>query len=150
MTIQNIQAGNSQNTELYKIRKQSETQESQQTEQALHEVQQADEYDKANPVGEEAEGIYRVSHDDEGNLKVDYKQPAPKSEAQPEGTGNASAGEVTSSTDELEEEIERLKKQRNELQAQLNRDTDEEAKKTLRLQIQNIETQIAQKTSELK
>ena len=74
MSVQNIQS-NIQTSEQYRIRKQTE--QVQQPEQS-QDVQQLDEYDKANPVGEEVEGIYSVSHDDEGNLKVDYRQPTSK------------------------------------------------------------------------
>ena len=83
MSIQNISSA-AQNTELYKIRKQTEETKAENIQQVSvsSEQVQTDEYDKANPVGEEVEGIYSVSHDQEGNLKVDYKQPVSKSEAQ--------------------------------------------------------------------
>ena len=74
MSVQNIQS-NIQTSEQYRIRKQTE--QVQQPEQS-QDVQQLDEYDKTNPVGEEVEGIYSVSHDDEGNLKIDYRQPTSK------------------------------------------------------------------------
>ena len=76
MSVSNIQA-NVQSTEQYKIRKQTEAtkqaeelQQLQQAQQAATEIQQVDEYDKENPVGEEIEGIYSVSNDETGNLKI--------------------------------------------------------------------------------
>ncbi|MBR1419072.1 MAG: hypothetical protein IJ576_08925, partial [Synergistaceae bacterium] len=42
--------------------------------QTVH-VQKTDEYDKDNPVGEKAEGIYSLEHDENGNLKIAYTQP---------------------------------------------------------------------------
>ena len=141
------------NAEQYVIRSAKREQTSQ-PEQQVQQVQQVqtDEYDKGNPVGERAEGIYSVSHDDEGRLKVNYTQPSEKttkaeakSEAGNAGNGK-SAGSAESSEDD-EEEIERLKKQRDALKAQLNRETDEEVKRTLRLQLQSIEVQIAMKNS---
>ena len=103
---------------------------------------QTDEYDSANPVGESAEGIYSVSKDDEGRLKVNYTQPSGNA-------GNAkSAGSAESAeSEDDEEEIERLKKQRDALKAQLNRETDEEVKRVLRVQLQNLESQIAMKST---
>ncbi len=148
MSIQSIQS-QAQNAELYQIHKKTEAQNTEQvqSEQAAQEVPQTDEYDKANPVGEEAEGIYSVSYDDDGTLKVDYKQPAAKSE----GAGQAAGGtQSAESTDDTEEEIEQLKRQRDQLKQQLNKEKDEEARKVLRTQLQAIEAQIAQKTAELK
>lgn len=147
MSIQSIQS-QAQNTELYQIHKKTEAQttEQVQSEQIVQEVPQTDEYDKANPVGEEAEGIYSVSYDEDGSLKVDYKQPAAKSE----GAGQAAGGtQSAESTDDTEEEIEQLKRQRDQIKQQLNKEKDEEARKVLRTQLQAIEAQIAQKTAEL-
>ena len=151
MSIQSIQ-NQAQNTELYQIHKKTEAQttEQVQSEQAAQEVPQTDEYDKANPVGEEAEGIYSVSYDDDGSLKVDYKQPAAKSEGAGQAAGGTQAAETTDSDDDTEEEIEQLKQQRDQIKQQLNKEKDEETRKVLRTQLQAIEAQIAQKTAELK
>ena len=152
MSIQSVQ-NQAQNTELYQIHKKTEAQNTEQvqSEQVVQEVPQTDEYDKANPVGEEAEGIYSVSYDEDGSLKVNYKQPASKTEeaSQAEG-GQAGGGQAVSSTDSTEEEIEELKQQRDQIKQQLNKEKDEEARKVLRTQLQAIEAQIAQKTAELK
>ena len=146
-TIQN----SIQSSEQYKIRKQTEAQQAEQVSQAQAEQQAAqvpevDEYDKANPVGEEVEGIYSVSHDEEGNLKVDYKQPEAKAEnSQP--AQSASAPVTTSSDDD--DELEELEQQRDALKQQLNHETDEATKAQLRTQLQSIETQIALKSANL-
>lgn len=161
MSIQNISSG-VQNSELYKIRRQTEEQKAEQAQQAALSTEQvqADEYDKANPIGEEVEGIYSVSHDEDGNLKVDYKQPASKSDdtansqgsgAKSQGAGQAGGTQATSSTeneDDDDEELEKLKKQRDQIKQQLNRETDEKVKAQLRAQLQNIEMQIALKSSQ--
>lgn len=130
MNIQSVQSA-----EIYKIRKQSQEQKAEQlsTEQEQTKV---DEYDKANPAGEEVEGIYNVSHDDEGNLKVDYKQPETKA--------TQAATSIDASEDD---ELEELKEQRNVIRQQLNRETDEAVKSQLRVQLQSIEAQIALKSS---
>ena len=142
------------NAEQYVIRSaESEKAQSELQVQPVEPVQ-TDEYDKANPVGESVEGIYSVSQDDEGNVKVNYTQPSEKTtktEAKSEAgnAGNAkSAGSAESAeSEDDEEEIERLKKQRDALKAQLNRETDEEVKRVLRVQLQNLESQIAMKST---
>ena len=162
MSIQNI-SSEVQNSELYVIRKRTEEQKVEQAQQVSVSTEQvqADEYDKANPVGEEVEGIYSVSHDEEGNLKVDYKQPASKSDdtgnsqgsgSKSQGAGQAGGAPSATSTEESDddddEELEKLKKQRDQIKQQLNREQDEEVKAQLRVQLQNIEVQIALKSSQ--
>ena len=158
MSIQNIQS-TTQNSELYQIHKKTEAQNAEQLQaeqQAVQEIQQSDEYDTANPAGEEPEGIYSVSYDDEGNLQVKYTQPNGKTEAKSEGVSSGGAGQASAaeeseeSDDDTEEEIEKLKKQRDQIRQQLNKEKDEDVKKSLRTQLQMIEAQIAQLTSQKK
>ena len=154
MSIQALQ-GQAQSVGQYQIRKQTEEQKAEQVQaqQAVQEAVQVDEYDAANPVGEEAEGIYSVSYDEDGSLKVSYTQPAAKGEAGGAQAGGASQSaestETDDDTDTIEEEIEKLKKQRDEIKQQLNKEQDEDVKKALRAQLQLIEAQIAQKTAQL-
>ncbi len=157
MSIQTIQ-GSTQNTELYQIHKKAEPQNTEQiqNQQLLQEIPQADEYDTAHPVGEEPEGIYSVSYDDEGNLQVNYTQPAGKAAAKSEGLSSAGGAAPVSGTEDsdessdVEEEIEKLKKQRDQIKQQLNKEKDEDVKKSLRAQLQAIEAQIAMLSSQLK
>ncbi len=124
-------------------------------EQQAQQVQQVDEYDKANPVGEEVEGIYSVSHDENGNLKVDYKQPAEKSDdkkdakstEQPQKAQGTTTTSTDSTEDDEDDELEKLKEQRDTLKAQLNREADEGTKAQLRAQLQAVEAQIAMKSA---
>ena len=177
MSVNNIQA-NVQNTEQYKIRKQTETKQAEElqsqiqlAEQAAQEIRQLDEYDKAHPVGEEVEGIYSVSHDESGNLKIDYKQPTSKTEDSQEKqdkketmavkanekSGEAKGGAApaaktdesseSDSSDDDDDELEKLKQQRDAIKQQLNRASDEETKAALRAQLQSIEMQIALKSA---
>ena len=158
MSVQNIQS-TAQNSELYQIHKKTEAQspEQLQEQQALQEIQQSDEYDTANPVGEEPEGIYSVSYDDEGTLPVNYTQPGGKSAAKSDGASSEGGTPQVSGTedseessDDVEEEIEKLKKQRDQIKQQLNKEKDEDVKKSLRAQLQMIEAQIAQLSSQQK
>lgn len=152
MSVSNIQS-NVQSAEQYRIRKQTEAEKLNdglqgQVQQTAQEVPQVDEYDKANPVGEEAEGIYSVSHDEEGNLKVNYVQPGAKSETSKGGAATAATSKTDGNSDsEDDEELEQLKRQRDSIKKQLNSETDEEAKKALRVRLQAIEMQIAMKSS---
>lgn len=160
MSVDSIQ-GNIQQSEQYVIRAKREAQsatqiqESQKAEQTAAEV---DTYDKDNPAGVQAEGVYSVSHDESGNLKVDYIQPAGKSDSteqtqsaetsraagksQPVSAGAGASATSSTSTDD--DELEELQRQKNEIQQQLNRESDENVKAQLRLQLQNIEAQIIQ------
>ncbi|MBR0203152.1 MAG: hypothetical protein IJQ56_02175 [Synergistaceae bacterium] len=169
MSIQNIQ--NTQlNSELYQIHKKTESHNTEQVQaqQTVQDFPQSDEYDTANPVGEEVKGIYSVSRDEEGNLKVNYTQPAEsesKSESKSknekdsekvQASGNsgksqgASGVQQTSETeDSNEEEVEKLKKQRDAVKAQLRSEQDEAVKSQLRTQLQNIEAQIALKSASI-
>lgn len=161
MSIQSI-TQQVQDNEQYKIRKQT-AERSEQTQQAQAQVQtetsspKTDTYDKANPVGESVEGIYSVSHDDEGNMKVNYTQP--KASGNSSGakasseSGSASGAKASSGTSQVstssddDDELEDLKKQEEQLKAQLNRETDEGARQALRTQLQSIEMQIAMKSA---
>lgn len=158
MSIQNIQS-TAHNSELYQIHKKTEAQNAEQLQeqQAVQEIQQSDEYDTANPIGEDPEGIYSVSYDDEGNLQVKYTQPGGKTDSKAEGASSAGGAapvsgteESEESSDDAEEEIEKLKKQRDQIKQQLNKEKDEDVKKALRAQLQMIEAQIAQLTSQQK
>ncbi|MBQ3646448.1 MAG: hypothetical protein IJM82_00855 [Synergistaceae bacterium] len=144
MSIQNINSSIQNNSEQYQIRKQTETQKVDEIQQPQPsqevQTQNIDEYDKSNPVGEEVEGIYSVSSDDEGNLKVNYKQPEAKT-SQPVNV------QQNSSSDDSDDEIEKLKEQRDSIRQQLNRETDETVKSQLRAEIQSLEVQIALKSA---
>ena len=174
MSVDSIESSiQSTATEQYRIRakRQEQTtqqiQEIQRSEQVQQEqrvqaqrAEEVDVYDKANPVGTQAEGVYSVSHDESGNLKVNYTQPASKSDSEEEalssapkaeaskpagGTGGASSVSSTSSDDD--DELEELKKQRDAIRQQLNREANEDVKAQLRTQLQSIEMQIALKST---
>ena len=145
---------------------QAQVQQSQQ-EQYTQQVQESqrietDTYDKENPVGVQAEGVYSVSHDESGNLKVSYTQPASKSDSteesessqpvkaaqsQPAGSAGASQSSASTSTSSDDDELEDLQQQRDAIRQQLNRESDENVKAQLRVQLQSIEMQIAMKSA---
>ena len=152
MSIQSIQ-NSTQNSELYQIHKKTEQQNIEQVQAAqVQAIPQSDEYDTANPVGEEAEGIYSISYDDEGNLQVNYTPPAGKAEGASSAgsTPKVSGTEESEESSDVEKEIEKLKKQRDQIKQQLNKEKDEDVKKALRTQLQMIESQIAQLSSQQK
>lgn len=166
MSAESIQ-GNIQTSGQYGIRAKreaqtlSQAQESQKATQIQTEQKAAetDTYDKDNPAGIQAEGVYSVSHDESGNLKVDYVQPAGKSDStnasqsaenaqaapksQPASAVGVSSAQSSSSSSD-DDELETLQRQKNEIQQKLNREQDENVKAQLRLQLQNIEAQIIQ------
>ena len=145
-----------------------QVQETRQAEQAQQVQQsqetqsrQVDTYDKENPVGVQAEGIYSLAHDEEGNLTVNYVKPSAKSE-DTEETGQASqangsqkseasqgaqmAGgtQSSSSSSSDDDELEELQQQRDAIRQQLNREQDENVKAQLRTQLQSVEAEIIQ------
>ena len=138
----------------------SESQQAVQNQNVQNESRAAeiDTYDKDNPAGVKAEGIYSVSHDDSGNLRVDYtpkSEESEKSQAEsesksPESNGGLkteqpkSSGASQVSSSDNDDELEELQRQKNEIQQQLNREQDENVKAQLRNQLQNIEAQIIQ------
>ena len=151
MSVSNIQA-DAQSLEQYKIRKQNETKQAEelqsQAQQPVQEIPKVDEYDKANPVGEEAEGIYSVSHDESGNLKINYVQPGSKSEASENRSAPTATSESENDSDsDTDAELEELKKQRDTLKLKLNSASDEETRAAIRVQLQAIEMQIAMKST---
>lgn len=155
----NVETMNSniQSAEQYTIRAKREAQSANQAQGSQQAIQnearapEVDTYDKANPVGVKAEGVYSVEHDDEGNLTVKYTQPASKSESESsavKGSDSGGAAPVTSSTESTsssdDDELEQLQQQKQALQQQLNRESDENVKAQLMTQLQNIEAQIIQ------
>lgn len=164
MSVESIQ-NTAQVSEQYTIRAKREAQSASQAKESQQAIQnetraaEVDAYDKENPAGvfgEKAEGVYSVSHDESGNLRVDY---APKSESTEESQAEAesespksnaalqpsSAGSSSeTSSAGSDEELEELQRQKNEIQQQLNRESDENVKAQLRTQLQNIEAQIIQ------
>ena len=158
------------NVQQYTIRAKREAQSANQSAESQQAIQnqnvgnepraaEIDSYDKDSPAGIKAEGVYSVSHDESGSLRIDYSpvhEESEKSQAdsesessksngrlkteQPKSSGTSQSESSTSSDDELEE----LQRQKNELQQQLNREQDENVKAQLRLQLQNIEAQIMQ------
>lgn len=167
-----------QSSEQYVIRakRQEQTakqiQETKQAEQAqqIQQVQQiqaeqraaeVDTYDRENPVGVQAEGVYSVSHDESGNLTVNYVQPTSKSDkseasqsaksessqADSSAKSGAATSSVASASTDDDDELEELEQQRDAIRQQLNRETDENVKAQLRVQLQSLETQIALKSA---
>lgn len=155
MSVESIQ-NTAQVSGQYTIRAKREAQSASQNVSSESRSAEVDTYDKDNPAGIKAEGVYSVSHDESGNLRVDYtpksestgksqavtESESPKSNAAPQPSSANSSSETssTSSDDELEE----LQRQKNEIQQQLNREQDENVKAQLRTQLQNIEAQIIQ------
>ena len=166
MSVESVQ-GNIQPSEQYTIRAKREAQSANQSGESQQAIQnqnvqnepraaEVDSYDKGSPAGVKPEGVYSVSHDESGRLRVDYTPAHETSQAdsesesskpnrlleteQPKTYGASQNESSTSSDDELEE----LQRQKNEIQQQLNREQDENVKAQLRLQLQNIEAQIIQ------
>ena len=142
--------GNIQQPEQYVIRAKRDVQSASQVQETESAVQNAtkaaevDTYDKDNPAGVQAEGVYSVSHDESGNLKVDYMPKSETSKTQSAPKIESSAAASTASSTSSDDELEQLEQQKARIQQQLSRETDENVKAQLRTQLQAVEAQIIQ------
>ena len=163
MSVESVQ-GNIQPSEQYTIRAKRQAQSATQSQESLQAAQnqnaanesrpaEIDTYDKDSPAGVKAEGVYSISHDDSGNLRVDYAPKSEDSETTPTSSESSSglkseqpksAGTSQTSSSDDDDELEKLQRQKNEIQQQLNREQNEDVKAALRVQLQNIEAQIIQ------
>lgn len=113
-------------------------------------VQRADEQQeqKKRPAvdeyipGEEREpsGCYRPGRDENGEPKIIFD--APEREQQPEGE------RCICSTDKVDREIEKLKKQKQQLEQKLNTETDETRRRELEASLSQIEQELKQKDND--
>lgn len=85
-------------------------------------------------------GLYRVEKDEDGNPKIHFDDP------------DRAAGKndeiCKGSTDKVDREIEKLKQKKEELEANLNTETDETKKKELESKLAQVERELRQKDND--
>ena len=111
----------------------------------------------------EPSGRYRLGKDEDGKPKIYFDDPeraedAPdasdasdrdKSAEGPEKSGSDKNGQsCTCNTDKVDREIEKLKKQKQELEQQINRETDESKIEDLKAKLAQIEKELSQKDND--
>ena len=111
----------------------------------------------------EPTGRYRLGKDEDGKPKIYFDDPeraedAPdasyasdrdKSAEGPEKSGSDKEGQsCTCNTDKVDREIEKLKKQKQELEQQINRETDESKIEDLKAKLEQIEKELSQKDND--
>ena len=111
----------------------------------------------------EPSGRYCLSKDENGKPKIYFDAPeraenAPdashasdrdKSAEGPEKSGSDKDGQsCTCNTDKVDREIEKLKKQKQELEQQINRETDESKIEDLKAKLEQIEKELSQKDND--
>ena len=111
----------------------------------------------------EPSGRYWLGKDEDGKPKIYFDDPeqaedapdAPdasdldKSAEGPERSGSDKEGQsCTCNTDKVDREIEKLKKQKQELEQQINRETDESKMEDLKARLAQIEKELGQKDND--
>ena len=114
-----------------------------------------DEYINSEQSGRKPSGLYHMGKDENGNPKVMYDDPKkadgadkkrqPKSADSPEDDTE----EVTGNTDAVDREIEKLKKQKQQLEQQIRAASgDEEKTKELEKKLAQVESELSQKDND--
>ena len=107
--------------------------------QSRHQKPVMDEYvpeEKPEPSGR-----YRLGKDEDGKPKIDFDGP--------EKSGSGKDGQsCTCNTDKVDREIEKLKKQKQELEQQINRETDESKIEDLKAKLAQVEKELSQKDND--
>ena len=89
----------------------------------------------------EPSGRYWLGKDEDGKPKIDFDGP--------EKSGSDKDGQsCTCNTDKVDREIEKLKKQKQELEQQINRETDESKMEDLKAKLAQIEKELSQKDND--
>ena len=108
----------------------------------------------------EPSGRYWLGKDEDSKPKIYFDDPeraedAPdasdrdKSAEGPEKSGSDKNGQsCTCNTDKVDREIEKLKKQKQELEQQINRETDESKTEDLKAKLAQIEKELSQKDND--
>ena len=109
-----------------------------------------DEYISSEQSGSRPSGLYRMGKDENGKPKVLYD--APKKAEQPKvksGSREEDAEEVTANTDAVDREIEKLKKQKQQLEQQIKNASGDEGKtKELEKKLALVERELSQKDND--
>lgn len=143
MQINNIQSG--QSNGIYDIKPEPKISGKKTAEKSDEKIRVRDEY----IPGEEDKsiGLYGLSHDEEGNPKIEYDPPE-KAEKKPGDVPEKSRAEsCTANTDKVDREIERLKKRAEQLEQRL---VSAEGKEQERLerQLENVRRELSQKDND--
>ena len=89
----------------------------------------------------EPSGRYRLGKDEDGKPKIDFDGP--------EKSGSDKDGQsCTCNTDKVDREIEKLKKQKQELEQQITRETDESKIEDLKAKLAQVEKELRQKDND--
>ena len=122
--------------------------------QSRHQKPVMDEYvpeEKPEPSGR-----YWLGKDEDGKPKIYFDAPdasdasdGDKGAEGPEKSGSDKDGQsCTCNTDKVDREIEKLKKQKQELEQQINRETDESKIEDLKAKLAQIEKELSQKDND--
>ena len=115
--------------------------------------------DEYVPEGtKEPSGLYYLGKDENGQPKIYFDDPEqdegadspePKAaDAPKEKAGGKKAEICTGNTDQVDREIERLKKEKEQLERRINSETDEVKRKELESKLSQVENELRQKDND--
>jgi len=115
-----------------------------------------DEYISGGKSGSRPIGLYRMGQDENGNPKVLYEDPKKSGSADRKGEPKVTSGsrkedaeEVTCNTDAVDREIEKLKKQKQQLEQQIKAASGDEKKvKELEKKLALVESELSRKDND--
>ena len=106
----------------------------------------------------EPSGRYYLGKDENGQPKIYFDDPeqdegaggpeAKAADAPKEKAGGKKAETCTGNTDQVDREIKRLKKKKEQLERQINSETDETKKKELESKLSQVENELRQKDND--
>ena len=109
-----------------------------------------DEYISSEYSGSRPSGLYHMGKDENGNPKVMYDDPKKVKQSKGKsGSRGDDAEKVTGNTDAVDREIEKLKKQKQQLEQQIRRASgDEEKTRELEKKLAQVESELSQKDND--
>lgn len=109
-----------------------------------------DEYISSEQSGSRPSGLYHMGKDENGKPKVLYDDPKKVEQLKTKsGSRDDDAEEVTGNTDAVDREIEKLKKQKQQLEQQIKAASgDEEKARELEKKLAQVESELSQKDND--
>lgn len=139
MSIQGIQSGAMYPAQIQKAAQAAPVEGAQTpAAQPREQTPRYDEYVPENSADRQPIGLYRITHDGDGTPRVRFDDPekAPKAES------------CTTNTDKVDDEIERLKKEREQLEQQLRSSADPGKAQELEKRLAGVENELRQKDND--
>lgn len=107
-----------------------------------------DEYVPEEPSAKQSAGIYQIAHDEDGTPRIRFDDPE-KKEAASSGAPESKAETTTCNTDAVDREIEKLRKDSEQLEQQLRSAAgDPEKAEKLEKELDQVQRELQQKDND--